>query len=252
MKKIFYLSLFLVLPALLNAQGDATSASISVYEIAFDSAVAKLNQPQLAVYTGREYYPYFIKGESRYGATNATSAGNRSGEHPFLVDEFKIEEIQFEGIVYPAITLTYDICRSEVVVLNPKRKAMVLPEGKVQRFTYSGRLFRSLTDVKDLDADFYEILHWTDSAGVVVKRRKNQNELWRIVSDHYVILNNQAYPVNMVSTKSVGTKAAVLRIFADRKSEIKTFIRQQKLKFSSSDKEQSLIKIVEYYSSLKK
>lgn len=243
--------LILVFPSLLLAQAESSSSSSTVYEIAFDSALSKLSQSQLAVYTGREYYPYFIK-KSQYSTTTLTSAGNRSGEHPFFIrDEFRSEAIVFEGVAYPSINLAFDICRSEVVVITPQRKAIILPEGRVQKFHYAGHEFRALVNVDGLKNDFYDVLYWSDSTALCVKRRKNQSELWRMISDYYVILNNQAYPVSAVSTKSVGVKASLLRIFSDREEQMRAFIREKRLRFSKSKKEQSLTKVIEYYASLK-
>jgi len=225
---------------------------VSFYDIAFDSALSKLNQRQLAVYTGREYYTYFFKEGGKYGAGSASLAGSRPGEHPFFMsDEFRSETIEFEGVQYQSIYLAFDICRSEVVVLNPKRKAMILPEGKVQKFNYAGHAFKNLTGVNNLKDDLYDILYWSDSTILCVKRRKTQSELWHTISDYYIILNNNAYPVSLVSTKSVGVKPAVLRILADREDQVRDYIRQNKIKFSKKKKEQNLIKVIEYYVSLK-
>lgn len=250
-KSFIYSALLLILPVALSAQTE-TSTPVSVYHLAFDSVLAKLNQRQLAVYTGKEYYPYFIKPESRYAVTSATSAGSRQGEHPFFISEdFRPESIDFEGVVYRNIPLAYDICRSEVVVLNPARKAMILPEKKVKKFNYAGHEFKALEGVVNLKEDFYDILFWSDSTILCAKRRKNQSELWRTVSDYYIILNNTAYPVSLVSTKSVGVKPTVLRILADEEDQIRAYIRENKIKFSKAKKEESLIKVVQYYASLK-
>jgi hypothetical protein len=250
-KRILCSILVLVFPSLLLAQSETSSVPVSIYEIAFDSALSKLS-PSLAVYTGREYYPYFVKKSGMYAATALTTAQTRPGEHPFfLTDEFRPETIVFEGVVYPSINLSFDICRSEVVVLTPQRKAIVLPEGKVQKFNYAGHKFRALTGVDGIKNDFYEILYWSDSTVLCAKRRKNQTELWHMITDYYVILNSQAYPVSSVSTKSVGVKASLLRIFSDREEQMRSFIRQNRLKFSKAKKEQSLIKVIEYYASLK-
>lgn len=255
MKRCFlYFFLVPLFSSTLLAQPEVSSVSRSIYEIAFDSALAKLNKPQLAVYTGREYYAYFVKKTGMYVSTSmsVTSTGNRPGEHPFFItDEFRSETIEFGGVVYPSINLAYDICRSEVVVLTPQQKALVLPEGKVQRFYYSGHTFKFLKGVSDLKSDFYEILYWSDSTILCAKRHKNQTELWRTISDYYIILNNQAYPVSIVNTKSVGMKPTVLRILNEKEDQIRSYIRENNLKFTKSKKENSLIKVVEYYASLK-
>lgn len=250
-RSTIYLVLFFVLPSSLIAQLEAPK-SVSVYDIAFDSALSKLNQRQLAVYTGREYYTYFFKEGGKYGAGSASLAGSRPGEHPFFMsDEFRSETIEFEGVQYQNIYLAFDICRSEVVVLNPKRKALILPEGKVQKFNYAGHAFKTLTGVNNLKNDFYDILYWSDSTILCAKRRKNQSELWHTISDYYIILNNEAHPINSITTKSVGVKPTVLRILADQEDQVRTYIRQNKIQFSKKEKEQNLIKVIAYYASLK-
>lgn len=252
-KLIIYSILMLIIPSGLLAQSEA-SATASVYKIAFDSALSRLNQRQLAIYNGREYYQYFIKqnGHQLYGRLAITTSASRPGEHPFFTSEgFRSEKIEYEGVVYQPINLAYDICRSEVVVLNPQEKVIVLAEGKVKSFTYAGHTFRSLNTIDQLKPDFYDILYWSDSTSLVVKRKKNQTELWHTISDYYIILNNKAYPVGVYSGKTVGVKAALLDILSDQKTAVRTYIRESKLKFSKKKKEQSLIKLVEYYASLK-
>lgn len=249
--RVLFLFLILTFPLFVAAQPEALTSSNSVFQVAFDSAIATSNRNQLPVYTGREYYPYFIKQWGQYGALMATAPGSRPGEHPFyLSDEFRPEKIEFDGSVYRAINLAFDICRNEVVVLSPKRKALILPEGKVKTFTYAGHTFRALS-TNGLTPGFYDVMVWKDSASLVVKRWKKQSELWHVISDYYVIKGDQAYPVSLVSVKSVGVKAAVLRIFNDRRDDVRSYIRQNRLKFSKNKKEQSLVKVVEYYASLK-
>jgi hypothetical protein len=238
-------------PLFLYAQSETPATGPSIYQIAFDSAVSTLNREQLAVYTGREYYPYFIKETGKYAVTSVTAAGSRPGEHPFFIsDDFRSEMIEFEGTSYRSISLAFDICRGELVVLSPKQKAIVLPDGKVQKFTCAGHSFRAL-NTKGLRPDFYDVLVWRDSASLVVRRWKKQSELWHTISDYYVIRSGQAYPVSLITMKTVGVRAAVLEIFTDQKDIVRTYIRQNRLKFSPKKREKSLIKVVEYYASLK-
>jgi hypothetical protein len=252
LRSIIYSLLFLTVPFVLSAQGESSSASLSAYHAAFDSAVSKINHNQLAVYTGREYYDYYLKKESKHGGYWLSGTGNRPGEHPFFLGgEFRREMIVYNDVTYSSIDLAYDICRSEVVVLNLQHIPIVLPEGKVQKFNYAGHAFRALTDVSGLRNDFYDILYWSDSTVLCVKRRKNQTELWHSFSDYYIILNNEAYPVSLVGTKNVGVKSAALKILKDKEDEVRSYIRQNKLKFSKSKKESSLVKVVAYYASLK-
>lgn len=244
--------LFLAVPFVLSAQVEPSSVSLSVYQIAFDSAVSTLNHKQLAVYTGHEYYDYYLKKESKHGGYWISSTGNRPGEHPFFLGgEFRREMIVYGDVTYSSIDLAYDICRSEVVVLNPQYIPIVLPEGKVRKFNYAGHEFRLLNNVTDLKNDFYNILYWSDSTVLCVKRLKNQNELWNTISEYYIILNNQAYPISLVGTKNVAVKSTLLKILKDKEDQVRSYIRQNNLKFTKSNKESSLVKVVEYYASLK-
>lgn len=249
--RILCLLVVVFTPLFLYAQSEASASGSSVYQIAIDSAISNLNRSQLAVYTGREYYPYFIKKTGLYAVTSATTAGTRAGEHPFFIsDEFRSETIEFDHAVYHSINLAFDICRSEVVVLSPKRNGIVLPEGKVQKFTCAGHSFRAL-NTGGLKPDFYDVLVWTDSASLVVKRYKKVTELWHTISDYYIIRNEQAYPVSLVTMKTIGVKSAVLNILADQEDAVRAYIRQNRLKFSPKKREQSLVKVVGYYASLK-
>ena len=253
-KNFIYSVLCIVLPSLAIAQSETSSVSASVYDVAFDSARSKLNPQQLAVYTGREYYDYFLKQAPKYGGYWLAATGNRPGEHPFYQGgEFRSEMIVFEGVTYPAIDLAFDICRSEVVVLSPKRKLIVIPEGKVDKFTYAGHTFELITGIPELKNDFYEVLYRSEGDAVMflAKRRKNQTELWHTIDDYYVVRNNQAYPVSAIGTQSIGAKNMMLKIFEDKKVEIKAYMRQNRLKFGKTTKETSMTRVVEYYALLK-
>lgn len=252
-KVVFCVSLILISPSLLFAQVDADDASKSVYTVALDSAIARLNHAQLAVYSGRAFYPYFLKEWNKYGPLSLTAPGSRPDEHPFfLKGEFKDEMIVLKGIKYSPVSLSYDICKSEVVVLNPQSLPIVLPEGKVQKFTYAGHSFEWFSGIHALKDDFYDVLFTDETTILCAKRRKNQTELWRTISEYYIILNDQAYAVKGFTSGSAGgVKQSVFKILKEKEELVRAFIRESNLKFGKSKRESSLVKVITYYAGLK-
>ena len=151
----------------------------------------------------REYYPYFIKKTGLYAVTSANHSRNTGREHPFLYFRWiSFETIEFDHAVYHSINLAFDICRSEVVVLSPNRNGIVLPEGKAQSLPVQGTC--SGAEYWRFEADFYDVLVWPTARAWLLKGIRRVTELWHTISDYYIIRNEQAYPVSLVTMKTIG------------------------------------------------
>jgi hypothetical protein len=105
----------------------------------------------------------------------------------------------------------------------------------------------TLSNVKN---GFYDVLSDGAKAKVLIKRRKEINESQNMgrlekeydINDIWYIKSSQEYYI-------VKGKNSILKVLADRKNEIKAFLRKNKERFRN-DHEKQLIDVVEYYNSI--
>jgi hypothetical protein len=238
---IFFILFFLLI---LNKPLFSQHYSDSVfYNRALDSAKAFYVQEagaNLSLYNGSEYYrsPVSTKG------------------FPFFKQESLIEgSVFYDGNLYEHVNLQYDIAKDELVIKNFQQNATIkLISQKVKHFTLQQHSFvYFLPDNKAADImpeGFYEKL-LSSNISVLAKRQKkftlalNADDNSSKYSEYnsYFLQKQDGY-------FAVTDKRSLLTVLNDRKSQLKQYIRDNKISFTK-DLEDAIIKIVMYYNQQK-
>jgi hypothetical protein len=176
------------------------------------------------------------------------------GSPYFLTDSPMPANLSYDDGYYQNIPILYDMVRELVVInrLGQNFKISLISE-KLNSFSLQKhdfiRITRDSAQGVELVTGFYERVYAGKSA-VLVKRRKyvldiiEYNVASKIIKEqdiYYVAFNDKYVEVD--------NKAAVFKLFKSKKSEIKTFLRKNKLKFKS-DFEKTLIATSAYYDQL--
>ncbi len=207
--------------------------AISIYD-------AKIGKNSF-VNTGRSYYdPYNgVKG------------------HQFFNDDYWEQgSLIYEEHAFDDIFLKYDIHRDLLLIeffnsdghLSP----IQLYSSKVSSFELMGYYFIWIDKdtISNLKAGFYNQMYKSKDFGVLIKRRKeivklseinNVNEKFTIKDRYYIKKNENFYKVK--------SKGSVVKALADRKKEIKSFIKENNFRFKNNP-DQQLVEVVKYYESL--
>ncbi len=179
----------------------------------------------------------------------------RYGEgHPFFIDEeFKDGTILYDDQLYENVPLLFDILRGDLVTERTQDGARIrlVPE-KISYFIMQKHTFVRLV-AQTYDGlprtDFYEVLHRGNTSAYALHQKKsndrvsmNRIETTIDVQDRYFIYKDGKY-------KQVKTKRSVLKILFAKKSQLKQFIKGNKIRFSE-DRDLAITRITEYYDRL--
>jgi hypothetical protein len=239
---LFYLLSVYFCPFSLLAQSASEDSSLyrSALAHTLDTYYSQVGD-QSAIYNGRLY--------SGYGFSF------KAGIPYFLSGEFRNESLFYDGIQFENIPLLYDNL-SEVLITRDRGYWVQLVNERIGSFTIAGhRFIRIVTDSLNRSLSgtgFYEILYQGHT--IVLKKtvKKIREELsssegiLRFIdsTEHYYIKMGNAY-------FTVSSRRAMLDIFSDRKSQIRQFIKKNKLKYRK-DKENTMVKVTGYYDQITK
>lgn len=191
-----------------------------------------------------------------FNGTEFTAGYSASLGHPFFEDANpRKATLYFDGVVYPDQSIRYDLVRDEVIFMDPYKNLNIkLVQDKLSWFELDGHhfrhLFRDSNSANFPGKGYYEVLY-EDDIVVYKKTRKTlftpsrQDEKARFIesADYYVKKDNSFFDID--------SKRSLLIICRDRKQEIQKFIQREKLNFKSNA-EEMIVKVIDYYSKLRK
>ncbi len=192
------------------------------------------------VYQGREFIPYSqsIKGSPFFLHTEPVS-GN----------------LEYNGIDYPNIRFAFDMVSDKVVVKNYTNEYMMIaPSEKIRRFVIGDHsFFRPEADIRYrglTDTGFYEILYPGKSMVVAKKSKKVQYYPGEDIPYQFTLYSSY-YVYDQEIFREINNQNDLLSIFKTNESDVRKYVRSQKLHFKKN-KEETLIKSAKFYDQLLK
>ena len=196
-------------------------------------------QENLHLYTGKEYI---------------RPGHGMKGTPFFESDSLLSGTVFYDGKPYENITLMYDLTDDAIIINNytGNNYIQLVPE-KIDHFSVLQHKFERIKSdsatASFMRTGFYEKL-FEGKMTVFVRREKrlknitiNDTNAEYIQYDYYYIrINNSFYPVD--------DKRLLLNAAADKKDELKKFIKDNKINFNK-DRGNALVKIAAYYSQIK-
>lgn len=231
---LFFL-LFLLIPVgnSYAQTGSFSNDSLRSYPV---SLYKKATETSQNLYTGRRYYLY----------------DSQSLQHQFLGDRtWYVGNVYFDGQQFDSIPMMYDINKQQLIIRDLEANFLILSSEFVNSFSFDHRFFRRLVAGVDLPASmetkFYQILYNGPSHFIVYRKKNRQEEIkdmqviqyYEIKDDYYVKKGNDYWLVS--------SKKSLYSLFPTYKKELRKYVRQQKLDFSSTTREQSMIELIKYY-----
>ncbi len=212
------------------------------------------NYPDLA-YTVHLYYASVGENAHLYNGYEYMTPDRRiKGDPYFLTDILTPANISYDGTHYQNIPALYDIERDLVVInrLGQNFKISLISE-KLDSFSLQNHTFirvaRDSVHGVELMSGFYDKLYGGRSS-VLVKRRKVVLDIPEYNSFRVEYREQEVYYVKFAGRYvEVNSKSSVLKLFRTKKSEIKSFLRKNKLKFKS-DFGKTLVAASAYYDQL--
>ena len=191
------------------------------------------------IYSGYEYF---------------TPDRNIKGSPYYLTDSPWPSDVIYDDSHYKNIPIMYDVLKDEVVInrlgqnfkislVNDKLKSFILRTHefiRVSSDSVNGNL---------LATGFYDRLYNRKTI-VLAKRKTRLQETYVYSQINYEYIREDIYYVIVAGQiVQVDSKSSVLKLFNSKKSEIKAFIRKNKLNFKS-DFEKTLVAVSAYYDQL--
>lgn len=176
------------------------------------------------------------------------------GSPYFLTDSLIPADLSYDEAYYQNVPVLYDLVRDLVVInrLNQNFKISLVSE-KLNSFSLQNHRFIRISKDSihgvDLLSGFYDRVY-SGKSTVIAKRKKYILEVLEYSTSRTIYQEHDLYYVKYAGRWiEVSNKASVLNLFKAKKSEIKTFLRKNKLKFKS-DFEKTLIAAAAYYDQL--
>ncbi len=190
------------------------------------------------LYTGKEYYRYEpgIKGFPFY-INNKPQNG----------------DIFYDGTLYKNIPMMFDAVRQVIVIddYNKQNKIQLLTE-KIRYFTMGSHLFETVSQTEEtantVSKNLYDVMY-KGRASVMIKRIKKIKKGLR-PEDPYAFEEEDEYYIKRdKNLYLINNKNAVIDALGDKKNEVKSFIKKNKLRFKKHI-EQDVMQAAVFYSSL--
>jgi hypothetical protein len=199
-------------------------------------------------------YTAAIQHQSRlYNGSDYVIYISRDEEHPYFeVDDWAYGSVEYWNELYENIPLMYDISTDQVVTEHNRGNPIKLLPEKVQSFTLQDHVFVRLKpdSTNNIAEGFYDRLY-DGTMKVYAKHSKVYRET---LNSKEVIpsydANTRYYLFKDGVFNLVKTKGSVLKLLADKKPELKNFIRKNNLHFKTN-RNDAIVRIVAHYDSLK-
>lgn len=158
---------------------------------------------------------------------------NPGNEHPYYSLEWIPGNVLYNGEWYSS-TFWYDINKDQLITPNIYQSGQIqLVREKIEQFTLGEHRFVYLKEAQ-LPEGFYEIIHdgITKAYARFQKKEEVQYRNYKLVSEftrktsYYIKKNNTVYEVK--------SKGSVLKVLAERKSELKKILQTQSKPFNTN------------------
>jgi hypothetical protein len=211
------------------------------------SFLALSKAKSIALYTGT------IRDQSRlFNGSDYIVYLPQDEEHPYYgSDDWTTGSIVYWNELYENVSVLFDISTDQVIVEHDRGSPVRLVPEKVQRFTILGHTFvRLLKDDKNKRSDgFYDQLY-NGKSKVYARYSKTYRETLqtpRVIpsfdeSVRYYVVKDGNFHV-------VKTKRSILQVLSDRKSELKSFLRKNRIRYNDN-REKAIVRLTEFYDTL--
>jgi hypothetical protein len=191
------------------------------------------------IYTGYEYY---------------TPDRNIKGSPYFLADGPIPATLFYDDSYYQNIPALYDLVRDQLIInrLGQNFKISLVGD-KLTAFSIHNhefiRISRDSAGGIELPTGFYDKRYAGKTTILVKRKRRLQEVLYYGTTTSEYVDENIYYIITGGQIVQVDSKSAVLDLFKSKKTEIKSFVRKNKLNFKS-DFEKTIVAIAAYYDQL--
>lgn len=179
----------------------------------------------------------------------------RARGHPFFQEgNWMTGRLVMNGRSYDQLPLKYDIYTDQLLYNHIPESGtcpLVLNKSRIDSFTLGGHTFRHLRDITaddvQMDAGYYQVIT-EGRASFYIKWEKRYHEP-TVHSQGEFTLHADRYILNHGNFFRINRRWGLLKALADRKKEIRTYIRKNNLVVAPGH-EETVKAVVDHYNSL--
>jgi hypothetical protein len=177
-------------------------------------------------------------------------------EHPFfMTDEWQQGDVEYKGQYYKNLPLLYDVTTDRLVSELFNGQPFVLVNEHLKRFSLGGRKFIRVdrdSISNDLPAQgFYEEVYGGNTQVLVRHSKVKEERIENTTLQIYFTAKSKHYILHGGRYERITNKSGVLKVLKDHKTEVRSFIKKEKLKFSPGTLSSALAAVASYYDTLK-
>lgn len=161
----------------------------------------------------------------------------------FKIDSLVNGTITYEGILYRDMPLLYDLVLDQPILLNEDGYLIGLLNRNVRDFFLSGHHFINTR------TGFYDLLSQGRLTLMAKRIKRIEESIEGMTLIHTIVPKDFFYVIKDSVTTELSNERSLLVLVADKKKEVKQFIRTNKIKFRK-DPEHAIIAITGYYNQL--
>lgn len=175
-------------------------------------------------------------------------------EHPYFISEdWLTGSVFYDGEYFQLVPLMFDLYNAQLITehLSSGHPIQLVPE-KLRSFTIAGHDFEKIENeaVGLPEKGFYDILYPGETKVIARRKKYMREKIESTTIDRKYDERNRYYILKNGIFAPVKTKGSVLKLLADKKPELKKFLKRQTGAFSD-DREQYLKDIAAYYDTLR-
>lgn len=181
------------------------------------------------------------------------NAYTRIREDQFIfTPDFISGSVAVGGRIFKNVPLKYDIFKDELLTETPHGLMLQLNKEIVDSFslTYNGRDYLFVRSDSTSDYSGYINLLYTGKSSFIVKYRKNIELLAVDKKYDQFYLIRKMYLVRDNSINQFSGKLELMRLLVDRKKEVRSFMKKNRIVPSKNNPE-SFIPVIKYYDSIR-
>lgn len=201
----------------------------------------------------KQFYQAVADNALLYSGTEFKNTDPNIHSDPYWINEILKGDLLYSDVMYHNIPLIYNILNGEVISQKYNNGVfMVLISEKIKAFSIAGHTFIRLTGNQannaSIDEGFYDLLY-NGNEQVFARYRKHLNESNNL--DKRFVQTTSYFIQKEGKYFAVKRKKELLSVFKDKKSDIRKYMRKNKLDYNIEPVE-ALTKVAAFYDQLKK
>jgi hypothetical protein len=209
----------------------------------------------IAARNGMKTYERYVQGQTGlYVGSEYLQPPSDNVHHPFYVrNEWQWGDVEYNGELYENVPLLYDLSTDDLVTEQfYNGDEMVLVKAKVGRFSIEDHNFTNITAEQanmNVPLGFYRI-NYDGPTRIISHHIKTYGE--KIENNqvkHYYTPKSRYYILKDGKYEKVATKADILKVLQDKKSELRAYIRKKKIEISKTSTA-AIAELAKFYDTL--